>query len=83
MEHCVLKIPRPVRRRLKRLTQKSSDQSRRAHAFLLLRETGTCVAGVARLLHAARSSVQRLRAVVREFWQIRIQRAREAQGRHL
>jgi len=48
MEHSVLKIPRPVRRRLRKLTQRPSEQSRRAHVILLLRETGNCVASVAR-----------------------------------
>ena len=48
MEHSVLKIPRPVRRRLKKLTQKPNEQSRRAHAILLLWETDYCVATVAR-----------------------------------
>ena len=67
MEHSVLKIPRPVRRRLKKLTQKPSEHSRRAHAILLLWETENCVAGVARLLHAARSSVQRWRALYEDF----------------
>ena len=67
MEHSVLKIPRPVRRRLKKLTQKPSEQSRRAHAILLLWETENCVATVARLLHAARSSVQRWRALYEDF----------------
>ena len=67
MEHSVLEISRPVRRRLKRLTQKSSEHGRRAHAILLLWETSNYVAEVARRLYAARSSVQRWRALYEEF----------------
>jgi putative transposase len=67
MEHSVLKIPRPVRRRLKNLTQKPTEQNRRTHAILLLWETENCVATVARLLHAARSSVQLWRALYEDF----------------
>ena len=67
MEQSVLEIPRPVRRRLKRLTQKPSEHGRRAHAILLLWETGNYVAEVARRLYAARSSVQRWRALYEEF----------------
>lgn len=67
MEHSVLEIPRAVRRRLKRLTQKPSEHGRRAHGVLLLWETGNCVAEVARRLYAARSSVQRWRGLFEEF----------------
>jgi transposase len=67
MEHSVLKIPRPVRRRLKKLTQKPNEHGRRAHAILLLWEQDNCVATVARLLHAARSSVQRWRSLYEDF----------------
>ena len=67
MQHSVLKIPRPVRRRLKKLTQKPNEQSRRAHAILLLWETDNCVTTVARILRAARSSVQRWRALYEDF----------------
>lgn len=67
MEDSVLHIPRAERRRLKRLTQKPSEYGRRAHAILLLWETNNCVAEVARQLYAARSSVQRWRALYEEF----------------
>ena len=67
MGHSVLEIPRAVRRRLKRLAQKPSEHGRRAHAILLLWETGNCVARVARGLYAARSSVQRWRALFEEY----------------
>ncbi len=67
MEDSVLQIPRAVRRRLKRLTQKPSEHGRRAHAILLLWETNNWVAEVARQLYAARSSVQRWRALYEEF----------------
>ena len=67
MGHSVLEIPRAVRRRLKRLAQKPNEHGRRAHAILLLWETGNCVARVARGLYAARSSVQRWRALFEEY----------------
>lgn len=67
MTHSVLKIPRAVRRRLKKMAQQPSEHSRRAHAILLLWETDNCVATVARVLHAARSSVQRWRALYEDF----------------
>lgn len=67
MGHSVLEIPRAVRRRLKRLAQKPSEHGRRAHAILQLWETGNCVARVARGLYAARSSVQRWRALFEEY----------------
>ena len=67
MEHSVLEIPRAVRRRLKRLAQRPSVHGRRAHAVLLLRETGNCVAEVARRLYAARSSVHRWRSLYEEY----------------
>ena len=51
-------MPRPVRRRLKRVVRKSKDANhcRRANALLLLWE-GYCKSQVARLLQAARSTV--------------------------
>ena len=67
MEHSVLNIPRPVRRRLKKLIQKPSEHGRRAHAILLLWETNNCVATVARVLRAARSSVQYWRSLYTDF----------------
>ena len=67
MEHSVLEIARPVRRRLTRLTQKPSEHARRAHAILLLWELGNCVAEVARRLYAGRSSVQHWRTLYEEF----------------
>ena len=70
MEHSVLNIPRPVRRRLKKLTQKPSDLSRRAHAILLLWESGNCVTTVARMLCAARSSVQHWRSLYEEYGEL-------------
>lgn len=67
MEHSVLEISRAVRRRLKRLAQKPSEHGRRAHAILLLWETGNYVAEVARRLYAARSSIQRWRGLYEEY----------------
>ena len=66
MGHSVLEIPRTVRCRLKRLAQKPSEHGRRVHAILFW-ETGNCMARVARGLCAARSSVQRWRALFEEY----------------
>ncbi len=59
MRKSITKLSRPVRRRLKRVVQKSKDRryARRAHAILLLHE-GYTVSEVSRLLSAARSAVQ-------------------------
>ncbi len=59
MEHSVTEIPRGVRRRLKRVVQKSHDKdyARRALAILQLWETREAVSEVAHRLCAARSSV--------------------------
>lgn len=67
MQYSVLDIPRAVRRRLKRLAQESTEHGRRAHAVLALWETANHVSEVARRLYAARSSVQRWRALYEEF----------------
>lgn len=58
MNASIDKMPRPVRRRLKQVVRKSKDSnhSRRANALLLLWE-GHGKSQVARLLHAARSSI--------------------------
>ncbi len=58
MEYSINEISRPVRRRLKRIMQKSKDikYARRAQAILLLHEYEK-VSVVARLLHAARSAI--------------------------
>lgn len=60
MQHSVLKIPRPVRQRLKRIVQKSKDReyARRAEAILGLWETGNNISKTARRCHAGRSSVK-------------------------
>jgi transposase len=69
MGRSVVRIPRPVRRRLRRVVQKAADSlhGRRAHAILLLRETGGNVSQVADLMCAARSSVNRWRGLFEEF----------------
>jgi len=67
MEYSVLEMSRGVRRRLKRFARKPNGHGRRAHAVLLLWETGNQVAEVARRLYAARSSVHRWRALYEEF----------------
>jgi hypothetical protein len=67
MGHSAMETPRAVRRRLKQLAQRPSEHGRRAHAILLLWQTDSCVAGVARRLDAARSPVQRLRALYEEY----------------
>lgn len=69
MEASVTKMPRYVRRQLERIVQKSRDKDhvRRALAMLQLRQTGGCVAEVARRLCAARSSVQRWRTLFEDY----------------
>lgn len=69
MERSVVRIPRPVRRRLRRVVQKAADSfhGRRAHAILLLWQTGGNASQVATLMCAARSSVNRWRALFEEF----------------
>ena len=59
MQYSVLKIPRPVRRRLKRIVQKSGDReyARRAEAILALWESGNNVSETVRRIHGARSAV--------------------------
>ena len=63
MIYSVLKIERPVRRRLKRIMQRSSNRehARRAEAILGLWETGNTVSETARRMQASRSGVQRWR----------------------
>ena len=58
MEYSIKEILRPVRRRLKKIMQKSKDikHARRAQAILLLHE-GNTVSEVARLLCAGRSAI--------------------------
>ncbi len=71
MGYSIDEISRPVRRRLKRIVQKSRDtrQVRRSHAILLLHE-GYRISEVSRLLHAARSAIRE--------WRIRFERFGEA-----
>ncbi len=68
MEYSINEIPRPVRRRLKRIMKNSKDikHARRAHAMLLLYE-GYTVSDVARLLCAARSAIGHWRARLVQF----------------
>ena len=72
MGHSVVEIPRAVRRRLRRLAQKPSKHGQRAYAILLLWETSNCVERAARSLYAARSSVQRWRALCEEYGEQRL-----------
>jgi len=69
MSESVLTLSRPVRRRLRKVVQKPGDEhyGRRAHAILLLWESGGTVSGVAETLFAARSSVNRWRALYEQF----------------
>ena len=69
MNESVLTVPRPVRRRLRKVVQKPGDANygRRAHAVLLLWESGGYVSGVAETLCAARSSVNRWRALYEQY----------------
>lgn len=59
MTHTIEKMPRPVRRRLKRVMQKSNDirYARRAQALLLL-YNGDSVSEIARIMGAGRSAIQ-------------------------
>lgn len=68
MEYSINEIPRPVRRRLKRIMQKSKDikHARRTNAILLLHD-GYVVSEVARLLCAARSAVRHWQARFEQF----------------
>lgn len=68
MSYSINEIPRPVRRRLKRLMQKAKDikHARRANAILLLHQ-GLTNSEVARHLHAARSSLQNWRKRFEQF----------------
>ena len=68
MLHSIEDMPRPVRRRLKKIVQKSTDKdhARRAQALLHLAE-GHGVAETARRIYAARSSVGRWRNLYEEY----------------
>lgn len=68
MPHSTEKMPRPVRRRLKKIVQKSPDKDyvRRAQALLHL-AAGCTVTRAAQLVFAARSSVGRWRRLYEEF----------------
>lgn len=68
MKYSINEIPRPVRRRLKRIMQKSKDikYARRAQAILLLHEYEQ-VSVVARILHAARSAIYDWRKRFEQF----------------
>jgi len=65
----VVSLRRPVRRRLRKVVQKPGDvgHGRRAHAILLLWESGGHVSWVAQTLCAARSSVNRWRSLFEEY----------------
>ena len=69
MEDSVTSIPRPVRRRLKKMVQKPTDtrEGRRALAVLLLWESGGHVSWVAETVRAARSSVNRWRGLFEQY----------------
>jgi len=69
MEDSVTSIPRPVRRRLKKMVQKPTDtrEGRRALAVLLLWESGGYVSWVAETVRAARSSVNRWRGLFEQY----------------
>jgi transposase len=69
MDPSVLKIPFTQRQKLRRIVQRSPDReyARRANALLLLHQLQGSVSRVARLTCAARSSVQRWRALWLEY----------------
>jgi len=68
MTHSIEEMPRPVRRRLIKIVQKSKDKdhARRAQALLHL-AAGHSVAETARRVFAARSSVGRWRDLYVEY----------------
>ena len=63
--YSVLKIGRPVRRRLLKIVQSSADKeyARRAQAVLTLEQCGGNVSETCRRTHAARSAVQKWRGL--------------------
>ena len=67
--HSVEKIARPVRRRLQRIAQRCSDRDyvRRALAILALWKNGNCVTDAASQVCAARSTVNRWRALFEQY----------------
>jgi transposase len=69
MSESVLALGRGVRRRLRKVVQNPGEANygRRAHAILLLWESGGFVSGVADTLCAARSSVNRWRALFEQY----------------
>lgn len=69
MVHSVTEIRRPVRRRLKRIVQKSTNKeyARRALAILQLYAARGCVTAAAAAVCAARSSVQRWRSLYESY----------------
>lgn len=69
MSVSVVSLKRPVRRRLRKVVQNPVDVShgRRAHAILLLWESGGHVSWVAEMLCAARSSVNRWRSLFETY----------------
>ena len=68
MSHSIKAMPRPVRRRLKNVVQKTSDKdyARRAQTLLHL-AAGYSVTKTAQLVFAARSSIGRWRALFEEY----------------
>ena len=68
MSHSIKAMPRPVRRRLKKVVQKSPDKdhARRAQTLLHL-AAGYSVTKTAQLVFAARSTVGRWRALFEEY----------------
>ena len=67
--HSVEKMGRGLRRRFKRIAQRSSDRDyvRRALAMLALWDNGNCVTDAASQVCAARSTVNRWRALFEQF----------------
>ncbi len=70
MQHSIQPMPRPIRRRLKRTVQRSKDRNlvRRAMALLHL-AAGYNLSETAKLMCAARSTVQRWRGLYLVFLQ--------------
>ena len=81
MKYSISKIPRPVRRRLKKVVQhnKNKNHARRANALLLV-FSGRSISEIARLLLSTRKSIRDWCRLYRQFGESGL--VPETQGRH-
>ena len=81
MKYSISKIPRPVRRRLKKVVQhnKNKNHARRANALLLV-FSGRSISEIARLLQSTRKSIRDWCRLYRQFGESGL--VPETQGRH-